>query len=105
MLIKQAKEQEKAERAQIWQEKREQRLQEAAEKQRLKDKQELAKLAHLQLQNDVLATPSAPKKVKKQDSQQAKPKAQLEAHTEDNKVVITTNRRGRAIRPPARFRD
>ncbi|EEA22190.1 pogo transposable element, putative [Talaromyces marneffei ATCC 18224] len=104
-LTKQAKEQEKAERAQIRQEKQEQRLQEATEKQRLKDEQELAKLAHLQLQNDVLATPSAPKRAKKQVSKQVKVKAQPEAHTEDNGVVVTTNRRGRAIRPPARFRD
>ncbi|QGA17382.1 hypothetical protein EYB26_005053 [Talaromyces marneffei] len=90
-LTKQAKEQEKAERAQIRQEKQEQRLQEATEKQRLKDEQELAKLAHLQLQNDVLATPSAPKRAKKQVSKQVKVKAQPEAHTEDNGVVVTTN--------------
>jgi hypothetical protein len=105
MLPKQAKEQEKAERAQIRQEKREQRLQEATEEQRLKDEQELAKLTHLQLQNDVLATPSVPKRGKKQVSKQAKPKAQPEAHQEDNGVVVAPNRRGRAIRAPARFRD
>jgi Asp-tRNA(Asn)/Glu-tRNA(Gln) amidotransferase A subunit family amidase len=105
MLTKQAKEQEKAERTQIRQEKREQCLQEATENQRLKDEQELAKLTHLQLQNDVLATPSVPKRGKKQISKQAKPKAQPEAHQEDNGVVVAPNRRGRAIQAPARFRD
>ncbi|EED19145.1 conserved hypothetical protein [Talaromyces stipitatus ATCC 10500] len=55
-LTKQAKELEKAEKAQIWQQQREQRQQEAAEKQRFKDKQELAKLADLQLQKDILET-------------------------------------------------
>jgi hypothetical protein len=49
-LTKQAKETKKAEKAQIRQEKRVQREQETAEKQRLKDEQELAKLADLQLQ-------------------------------------------------------
>ncbi|EED23179.1 conserved hypothetical protein [Talaromyces stipitatus ATCC 10500] len=100
-LKKQAREAEKVERAQIRQEKREQREQEAAEKQRLKDEQELAKLADLQLQNDVIATPKASKRPTKQISRQAKPRAQPEAHVEDNEVVVTTNRRGRAIRPPA----
>lgn len=104
-LKKQAKEAEKAKNAQIRQEKREQRQQEAAEKQRLKDEQELAKLADLQLQNNVIATPKASKRPKKQISKQAEPKAQPEAHSEDNGVVVTMNRRGRAIRPPARFRD
>ncbi|EED12682.1 pogo transposable element, putative [Talaromyces stipitatus ATCC 10500] len=104
-LKKQAKEAEKVKRAQIRQEKREQREQEAAEKQRLKDEQELAKLADLQLQNDVISTPKASKKPTEQISRQAKPRVQPEAHVEDNEVVVTTNRRGRAIRPPARFRD
>ncbi|EED17275.1 conserved hypothetical protein [Talaromyces stipitatus ATCC 10500] len=104
-LKKQAREAEKVKRAQIRQEKREQREQEAAEKQRLKDEQELAKLADLQLQNDVISTPKASKRPTKQISRQAKPRVQPEAHVEDNEVVVTTNRRGRAIRPPARFRD
>ncbi|KAI7973275.1 hypothetical protein EIK77_004552 [Talaromyces pinophilus] len=104
-LAKQAKEAKKAENAQIRQEKRIQREQEAAEKQRRKDEQELAKLADLQLHNDVLATPKASKRPTKQISRQAKPRAQPEAHMEDDEVVVTTNRRGRAIRPPARFRD
>jgi hypothetical protein len=104
-LAKQAKEMEKAERAQIRKEKREQRLQEAAEKQRLKDEQALAKLANLQLQNNVVATPNASKRSQKQIPKPALPKPSLEAHSEDNGVVVTTNRRGRAIRPPARFRD
>jgi hypothetical protein len=102
---KQAKEAKKAERAQIRQEKQEQRAQEALEKQRLKDEQELAKLADLQLQNDVIATPKASKRPIKQDSRRAEPRAQPEVHSKDNKMVITMNRRGRAIRPPARFRD
>ncbi|EED17213.1 conserved hypothetical protein [Talaromyces stipitatus ATCC 10500] len=104
-LKKQAKDAEKVKRAQIRQEKREQREQEAAEKQRLKDEQELAKLADLQLQNDVISTPKASKKPTEQISRQAKPRVQPEAHVEDNEVVVTTNRRGRAIRPPVRFRD
>jgi hypothetical protein len=104
-LAKQAKEVEKAERAQIRQEKRIQRVQEAAEKQRLKDEQELAKLADLQLQKDVTMTPKASKRPQKQVSKQAKPSAQPEVDLEAHDEVITTNRRGRAIRPPARFRD
>jgi hypothetical protein len=39
---------------------------EAAEKQRLKDEQELADLVDLQLQNDVVVTPKASKRPKKQ---------------------------------------
>jgi len=104
-LTKQAKEAEKAEKAQIQQEKREQHEREAAEKQRLKDEQELAKLADLQLQKDVISTPKASKSSKKQASKQAPPKAPLEADSKDDGVVVTTNRRGRAIRPPVRFRD
>ncbi|KAI7972834.1 hypothetical protein EIK77_000322 [Talaromyces pinophilus] len=104
-LTKQAKIAEKAEKAQIRKKKQEQRQQEAAEKQRLKDEQELAKLADLQLQISVPATPKASKRPKKQVSRQAKPSAQPKAHSEDNEVVVATNRRGRAIRPPARFRD
>ncbi|EED11769.1 conserved hypothetical protein [Talaromyces stipitatus ATCC 10500] len=61
-LAKQAKEAEKIERARIQQEKREQREQEAAEKQRLKNEQELAKLAYLQVQKDVISTPKASKR-------------------------------------------
>jgi hypothetical protein len=64
-LAKQAKETKKAEKAQIRQEKRIQRKQETAEKQRLKDEQELAKLADLQLQ-------VAPKKKKFQGKQSQK---------------------------------
>lgn len=104
-LAKQAKEIKKAERAQIRKEKQEQRQQEAAEKQHQKDEQELAKLADLQLQNNVKATPKASKRPKKQISKQAEPETQPKALLKDNEVVITTNRRGRAIRPPARFRD
>ncbi|EED15568.1 pogo transposable element, putative [Talaromyces stipitatus ATCC 10500] len=47
---------ERIEKAQIRQKKREQRQQEAAEKERQKEEQKLAKLADLQLQNDVLTT-------------------------------------------------
>ena len=104
-FTKQAREAEKIEKARIRQEKREQREQEAAEKQRLKDEQELAKLADLQLQKDVILTLKASKRPKKQISMQAKPRAQPEADLEAHEEVITTNRRGRAIRSPARFWD
>jgi hypothetical protein len=104
-LAKQAREFKKAERAQIRQEKRIQREHEAAEKERFKVEQELAKLADLQLQNDVISTPKVSKRPQKQISKQAELEAQPKALLKDNEVVITTNRRGRAIRPPARFRD
>ncbi|GAM37109.1 pogo transposable element [Talaromyces pinophilus] len=102
---KEAKEAKKIENARIREERRIQREEEATEKQRLKDEQELAKLADLQLQNDVISTPKASKRPKKQISTQAKPKAQPEADLEAHEEAITTNRRGRAIRPPTRFRD
>ena len=104
-LTKESKELEKIQKAQIRQEKREQRLQEAAEKQHQKDEQELTKLVDLQLQKDVLATPKAPKRPKKQVPRPITPTAHSKTHLEDNGGVVTINRRGRAIRPPARFRD
>lgn len=103
-LAKQAKELEKVEKAQIWQKKREQRQQEAIEKQRLKDEQELAKLADLQLQKDVLATPKPCTKRTNPISKQSKPKSRPTAPLEAAEEVTATNRRGRQIRLPERYR-
>jgi hypothetical protein len=52
-----------------------------------------------------VATLKASKSPIKRISRQVKPKAQPEAHSEDSKVVVAANRRGRTIRPPARFRE
>jgi hypothetical protein len=104
-LAKEAKEFEKLQKAQIRQKKREERLQEAAIKQQQKDEEELAKLADLQLQNNVSTPSTASKSPKKKAPKQAKQKPCAEPPKEENMVVITTNRRGRAIRPPSRFRD
>ena len=103
-LVKESREPEKLGRAQIRQQKREQRQQEAAEKQRLQAEQELAKQADSQLQKYILATSKPSVKQTKQISKQAKPKSSSTAHEEAVGEVIAVNRRGRQIRLPKRFR-
>lgn len=103
-LAKESRELEKLQRAQIREEKRKQREQAIEEKQRLKAERELTKQADLQLHNEVLATPRPSKKRIKQISRQAKQTRGSTAHEEIDKVVTATNRRGRPIRLPVRYR-
>lgn len=103
-LLKESRELEKLKRAQIRKEKRQQRQQEAVEKQRQKDEQELAKLADLQLRKDVLATPKPRTKRTAPISKKSRPKSPRKVDEKVNEEVVTTNRRGREIKLPARFR-
>ncbi|EED13953.1 conserved hypothetical protein [Talaromyces stipitatus ATCC 10500] len=103
-LAREAQKLERIEKAQIRQTKREQRQQEAAEKERQKEEQKLAKLADLQLQKDVLTTPKPCTNQRNPNSKQSKPKISNEAKEEVIEEVIATNRRGRQIRLPVRYR-
>jgi DDE superfamily endonuclease/Tc5 transposase DNA-binding domain len=103
-LIKESREQEKLERAQIRQQKQEERRQQAAEKQHLKDEEKLAKQADLQLQKDVIATPKRSKKQPTPILKLKEPKTSSLVDEEVVEEVIPTNRRGRQIRLPVRFR-
>ncbi|EED21149.1 conserved hypothetical protein [Talaromyces stipitatus ATCC 10500] len=103
-LAKEAKEQEKQERAQIRQKKRDEREKQAAEKERQKLEQKLAKQADLQLQKDALAKAKQPTSRTNPNSKKLKHKQRSEIEDEVIDEVITTNRRGREIRLPTRFR-
>lgn len=103
-LKKEAKELEKIERAQFRQKQQEERQQEAAKKQLAKEEQELAKLADLQLQKDVLATPKPHTNRMNPKPKKSKPTRGLFDPVQLDEPIVTTNRRGRQIRLPERFR-
>jgi hypothetical protein len=103
-IKKQSKELEKAERAQQRQIQREKRQEEAAQKQLTKAEQELHKLADLQLQKDVLDALRPHTDQMKQKSIKTKPAESSTDVVHAEEPVVATNRRGRQIRLPERFR-
>jgi hypothetical protein len=104
-LAKEARELEKADRAQQRQIQREKREEEAVQKQLVRAEQELYKLADLPLQNDDLAAFKPPTIQKKQKSPKKKPARPRTSVVHAEVPVVATNRRGREIRLPERFRQ